>query len=508
MENMVKDFNDNNPNPFRLIDALRNVGYDTFSAIADIVDNSIDAKASNVSIGVKKAGDNDLQIEIIDNGCGMGFNTLDQAMRLGSNTNREINSDLGKFGMGLITASISIGKKLTVITKKNGDYLTSIQDLDYIIKVNKFEKEIRISSEEEKKYFDSHVIGNDSGTIVRIENCDLIQNKNEDELVLKLNEEIGRIFRYFIKNDVKFYVNDKLVKAIDPLYEYDDRTEIRCNESFEIEFNNKKEIVVIKIALLPNFDSQTCKIKKINIPNQGFYIMRNNREIASGITLGTFTKHNDFNRLRMELYFSGNFDQEMNINFTKKNISPRQTILDKIKRIVAPQIVSIRKLIKSAQAVNDNSEVDHDIAAKIIANKSKLLIKPKVKIETRNPTDNNPGAILPKNSGSERVPRLNSRELLADKANCKFEFRSRGDNGVLFDCEQVGKKTIIYYNIDHPFYQSFITQNKDNQELINAFDFVVYALSSAQLSLTSEENVNLFDSYQSIFSSNLRTLIS
>jgi len=508
MENTGKNFNNNNPNPSRLIGALRNVGYDTFSAIADIIDNSIDAGGTNISVDVVKTSGDDLQIQIIDNGCGMTFNILDQAMRLGSDTDREIKSDLGKFGMGLITASISIGKKLTVITKHNDEYFTSIQDLDYIVKINKFEKEIRSSSNEEKKYFNSKVSPTENGTIAIIENCDLIQNKNINELVLKLNEELGRIFRFFIKNNVRISVNNKLVKGIDPLYLYDERTETICDESFEIELNDRKEQVEIKIALLPNFDNQTCKLNKVNISNQGFYIMRNNREIASGITLGTFTKHNDFNRLRMELCFSGNLDQEMNINFTKKNISPKQIVLDRIKRIVAPQIVSIRRSIKSAQAVNDNTEIDHEVAAKIIANKSKQLIKPKIKIEIRNPISKHPGAIIPTHSGTERTPGLNSRAMLSDKVNCKFEFRSKGDNGVLFDCEQIGKKTIIYYNIDHPFYQSFIAKNKDNQELVNAFDFVTYAFASAQLTLISEDNVSLFDAYQSIFSSNLRTLIS
>lgn len=496
---------ENTPNAARLIDALRSTGYDNFSAIADIVDNSIDADATKVWVDFIPV-EGDFRIVIADNGQGMDKNILDQALRLGSLTERDAETDLGKFGMGLVTASISIGKKLKVITKFNKQYYTASQDLDIISVTNKFEKLIYPSSKDEIKEFDKETHKSASGTVVIIENCDHIQNKNINQLCNTLNEQLGRIFRLFIKSKKEISLRGDLIKIQDPLMIDENGTKIFSDESFEVDMGETKETVRVRIAMLPEFDYHTARSKGVNINNQGFYLMRNSREIATGKTLGIFPKHNDFNRLRMEIYFNGKLDALMGVNFTKKEIRPKQSILDKINQITFPQIKTIRGQIKRAQATDEKNEIDHEIAAKVIFEKSKLLIKPKVKIEIRKQTGRNTGSIEPKDTNIERIPKT-AREKFAEKVNCQFLLREmRGGN--IFESEQVGKKTIIYYNIDHPFYQSFISENKDNQEVINALDFLVYSLASAKLIVSNDENSTLMESYESIFSSNLRTLIS
>jgi len=89
----------NDPNAGRLVESLRHLGYGNYEAIADIVDNAIDADARYVSIRVQQRN-NQPYISIADRGTGMSKDVLDQAMRLGSLTARDLNSDLGKFGMG------------------------------------------------------------------------------------------------------------------------------------------------------------------------------------------------------------------------------------------------------------------------------------------------------------------------------------------------------------------------------------------------------------------------
>src|SRR5437899_1999982 len=99
----------NDPNAGRLVESLRHLGYGNYEALADIVDNSIDADAQNLKITIQQKNTQH-QISIADNGHGMSRHVLDQAMRLGSMTERDHNSDLGKFGMGLVTASLSIAR--------------------------------------------------------------------------------------------------------------------------------------------------------------------------------------------------------------------------------------------------------------------------------------------------------------------------------------------------------------------------------------------------------------
>ena len=97
----------NEPNPARLIESLRHVGYGNYEAIADLVDNCFDAEADRVFIQISQHR-GDFHITVADNGWGMGRETLDQALKLGSLTERDIATDLGKFGMGLVTASLSL----------------------------------------------------------------------------------------------------------------------------------------------------------------------------------------------------------------------------------------------------------------------------------------------------------------------------------------------------------------------------------------------------------------
>ena len=109
------------PNPKSTINSYRSFGYNLSTAIADIVDNSISANADTIEIEYKWEGKNS-HISIIDNGNGMNLEELISAMTPGSKDPEEIRNenDLGRFGMGLKTASFSQCKRLTVITKKKG----------------------------------------------------------------------------------------------------------------------------------------------------------------------------------------------------------------------------------------------------------------------------------------------------------------------------------------------------------------------------------------------------
>src|SRR5882724_9531636 len=91
---------DNPPNATRTIEALRELGYDSYASVMDLLDNCVDAQASNIEITISEEK-GDFQIVIEDDGLGMDEETLDEALRLGSDTQRET-GDLGKFGLGLV----------------------------------------------------------------------------------------------------------------------------------------------------------------------------------------------------------------------------------------------------------------------------------------------------------------------------------------------------------------------------------------------------------------------
>ena len=97
------------PRAMAMLESLRGLGYSTATALADIVDNSISAGASEVRIDFQWAG-LDSRVSILDDGRGMNDSELEGAMRLGDRNplaEREVH-DLGRFGMGLKTASLSM----------------------------------------------------------------------------------------------------------------------------------------------------------------------------------------------------------------------------------------------------------------------------------------------------------------------------------------------------------------------------------------------------------------
>src|SRR2546428_7841806 len=109
-------FQDNPPNARRTMEALREMGYDSYASILDIIDNSIVAQASVIRIEIAEQR-GDVVITIDDDGSGMDEETLSEALRLGSDTERDP-GDLGKFGMGLVTASIGLSQRVEVLTKE------------------------------------------------------------------------------------------------------------------------------------------------------------------------------------------------------------------------------------------------------------------------------------------------------------------------------------------------------------------------------------------------------
>lgn len=127
------DLRENRPSANILMLSMRAMGYSFESAVADIVDNSISADASRISLrfGIDPA---EVYVAICDNGCGMNQSELFDAMKYGSEQKRagRANNDLGRFGLGLKAASLSQCRKLTVASKKDSTISACIWDLDIV----------------------------------------------------------------------------------------------------------------------------------------------------------------------------------------------------------------------------------------------------------------------------------------------------------------------------------------------------------------------------------------
>jgi len=133
-----RKFIDATPSAALLIESIRDIGYTIETAIADLIDNSISASAKNIEIYLIDDSDGNPILSIQDDGIGMSDEELKLAMRLGSkdpNIKRP-KDDLGRFGLGLKTASFSQCRELTVETYKEGKMTSLTWDLDEVKKQN------------------------------------------------------------------------------------------------------------------------------------------------------------------------------------------------------------------------------------------------------------------------------------------------------------------------------------------------------------------------------------
>lgn len=122
-----------------LIESMRDVGYSLEAALADIVDNAITAGATRIDL-FADAGADQTRIGVLDDGVGMTEAELMAAMRPGSQNPREDrdSADLGRFGLGLKTASFSQCRRLTVVTRRNGLDSVARWDLDYVTETDEW----------------------------------------------------------------------------------------------------------------------------------------------------------------------------------------------------------------------------------------------------------------------------------------------------------------------------------------------------------------------------------
>jgi hypothetical protein len=504
---------DNYPNAAKLMDSLRYLGYNNYSAICDIIDNAFDAEAKKVQITISQIS-GEPSIIIADDGGGMDRKTLDEALKLGSLTERNAGSDLGKYGMGLVTASLSIAKRTTVLTRSNGSLLKSITDVDEVKLRNAFCKFLGSATLEDVSVFNKTVDPAGTGTIVELSKCDNLKNTNLSVFRGTLKTKLGQVYRYFLLSGKKIFINGEEVAARDPLM-IDEGAEIYSDDRFDVTVrgNNGQDVIDqirVRMAVLPDFGADGNKERKIGMRSQGFYILRNNREIADGETLGLFARHNDYNRFRGEIFFSGGLDESMGVNFTKRDVDPTQGIRDKLAEVVQGQLRTIRNRIKSARVTSEDAEITHDESEKLINAKSHLLIKPKTQKSTASNDDgasaDGPGP-GPKRGKGESATTSKSHSV-PPRHNVRFEGAKLGKTGPIYEAEQVGKVTVIQWNIDHPFYERFVLERKDDKTLRTSVDFLVYSMATAELTTISEDNYEMIQNIKTVMSSNLRSLLS
>lgn len=325
----------------QIVKTLSYSGYTLKSALADIIDNSIGAGASEVKINFNFDSVTNIDswnVQIIDNGHGMNSKELEQAIKMGSCNMDDVRdkNDLGRYGMGMKTASFSQADYFQVTSKRENELITSKAiDKQLIENSNSW---IGLD-------FDGEINQNiikDHGTIVEWRKLRFIENNSnpENDMIEKIKEVVdylGMIFNRFIKtNKVVIKVQDLPIEPWDPCFVEDLRTTIISNE--QIKYNN--EIISIKAYILPSSkqlspDEEQRQFKNDALRYQGFYVYRNDRIIIPGgwLDINKLSKHSKFNCVRISVDLNSSSDSIFDVDFLKTKIIFPKSVNEKLKRI-------------------------------------------------------------------------------------------------------------------------------------------------------------------------------
>jgi hypothetical protein len=358
------------PNPKSTINSYRSFGYNLSSAIADIIDNCISANANEISITYNWMGQ-DSFISILDNGIGMNKEELVLAMTPGSKDPEEERNekDLGRFGMGLKTASFSQCKRLTCISKKkNCPTIKRCWDIDFINKENEWQLLDYVSDE---SFFDKVNIQK-SGTLVLWQKLDRILGNADDS-----NETVKNAFYQEMIN-VKFHLSLVFHKFIESkrIKLFFQNEEIEPHNPFLLNLNPKPEMglpekfgnVEITYFILPHM-SEIGKAEYENsggslgwLQEQGFYIYRGDRLLVAGDWLG-LEKKRDYSKLaRIAVCFSNENDFNWHLDIKKSTANPPIEIRRELTRIAKIAIMKSAKIYnwRGQKTISDISNSNHE----------------------------------------------------------------------------------------------------------------------------------------------------
>lgn len=340
------------PNPKSTINSYRSFGYNLSTAVSDIIDNSISANAGEIHIEYKWNGQ-DSFISISDNGTGMNKDELVLAMTPGSKDPEEERNekDLGRFGMGLKTASFSQCKRLTCITKREGHVtIKRCWDIDFINAENEWQLFDYVS---DNSFLDK-IANKQSGTLVLWEKLDRIvgdaENYNESvknafyQEMINVKNHLSLVFHKFIESKrVKIFFQNAEIEPYNPFL-------LNLNPKPEMGLPEKFDNVEITYFVLPHMS----EIGKVDydktggslgwFQQQGFYVYRGDRLLVAGDWMG-LEKKRDYSKLaRIAVSFSNSSDFNWNLDIKKSTATPPIEIRRELSRIAKIAIMKSAKI--------------------------------------------------------------------------------------------------------------------------------------------------------------------
>lgn len=498
--------------PENFIQATRDSGYKSLgSALAELVDNAFEARASNVAITIEKCSDDhapDIRVRVADNGVGMSRQTLRHALQFGWSSRFNQRDSHGRYGMGLPNASLSHARRVELISSQDGRTAASTYlDVDKIARG----QTNAIPQPRPANWADCAIDGKAShGTVITWRKCDRLLDRKLGPLSRKLSRELGRLFRYQLWAKKTITVNGVPVSPFDPLFIKQGLnvvgaelvgTELLFPVAVPGSTRKRTSTITVRFARLPvhlwhswsNEDKNAKGIAK----NAGVSIVRAGREIDRGwFFMGQKRKENYDDWWRCEVRFDPDLDELFGVTHTKQEIHPTEKLL----AILTPDMERAAREL-NAGARRAFIEVKSDTQrrkSEVQAEKFDRLMEP------------------PNVASSATVPangqhRMRGRGRIAG-LQYRIQFR-RIDSECLFESELDGARLTVVLNEAHPFVRQLwpheIRAREANSETQRDAELLLLALARSEISLAvGSRDRQRIDRFLRTWSNTLATFLS
>jgi hypothetical protein len=330
--------------------SMRDLGYSLETAIADLVDNSISANATTIDIICDLTGAAP-SLAIFDNGWGMTGDEIVEAMRHGAANPKQARSpkDLGRFGLGLKTASFSQCRTLTVVSAKEGSLSGAVWSLDRIDALDDWM--LSILEDEEIAALDHARRLKENGTVVVWTDLDrLFEDEAGSRRAEIVNEKLdvverhlSLVFHRFLAGEVKgrkkiaISMNGHVVAPFDPFCRKNTATQILPEEVVYV----GETAVQMQPFILPHHSRLTASeydfyhSRSDFISNQGAYIYRNGRLMAWGDWFRLIPKGEATKLARVQIDFPNSLDESWTIDIKKSRARPPHLVRERLRQIIA-----------------------------------------------------------------------------------------------------------------------------------------------------------------------------
>ena len=386
-------YEDVTPNPEFLIKSIAEQGYTLETALADLIDNSITAKCDKIDIHSTLIGNsNRIRMFIADNGVGMTEEQLTKNLKFPSSSIDEsrLENDLGRFGLGLKTASFSQSRKFTVLSRKKGTKKFSGRTWDVVVLkkgkwiiIKESDKSIQDLITSYKDYLSKRLDSTkqfsqfDPNTIVIWEGMfrfDEYYSKEtithlETELTKRTVDYLGTVFHKFIQNDkikLTIRINNDIIDPFDPFSSIESTKKMQSMQPLVMPYQ-KKDFIKIQGFILPvealkEERKWTTKNKSLT-DLEGVYIYREDRLIFFGGWNGLFRGGGKNKLARICIQVGNKNDKLLHLNVAKSKITIPfeliERVVDYCKDVRSKAVLELSRkgLKKKASNSNKTKEV-------------------------------------------------------------------------------------------------------------------------------------------------------